>query len=59
MIPLQKMTDIFKRLIQEQVSIKDLRTILEALSEWAQSEKDMRKLAVRGVQCMNTDLTPE
>ncbi len=40
LIPLQKMTDIFKRLIQEQVSIKDLRTIMEALSEWAQSEKD-------------------
>ena len=40
MIPLQKLTDIFKRLVQEQVSIKDLRTILEALSEWAQTEKD-------------------
>ncbi|MGZ3749291.1 MAG: FHIPEP family type III secretion protein, partial [Pseudobdellovibrionaceae bacterium] len=40
LVPLQKLTDIFKRLIQEQVSIKDLRTILEALSEWAQSEKD-------------------
>lgn len=40
LIPLQKMTDIFKRLIQEQISIKDLRTILESLSEWAQSEKD-------------------
>lgn len=40
LIPLQKMTDIFKRLIQEQVSIKDLRTILEALGEWAQTEKD-------------------
>ncbi len=40
LIPLQKMTDIFKRLIQEQISIKDLRTILEALSEWAQTEKD-------------------
>lgn len=40
LIPLQKMTDIFKRLIQEQVSVKDLRTILEALSEWAQTEKD-------------------
>jgi type III secretion protein V len=34
------MTEIFKRLTQEQISIKDLRTILEALSEWAQSEKD-------------------
>lgn len=40
LIPLQKMTDIFKRLIQEQVSIKDLRTILESLGEWAQTEKD-------------------
>jgi type III secretion protein V len=40
LVPLQKLTDIFRRLIQEQVSIKDLRTILEALSEWAQAEKD-------------------
>ncbi|GAB4225468.1 MAG: SctV family type III secretion system export apparatus subunit CdsV [Chlamydiales bacterium] len=40
LIPLQKMTDIFKRLIQEQISVKDLRTILESLTEWAQSEKD-------------------
>lgn len=40
LIPLQKLTDIFKRLIQEQVSVRDLRTILESLSEWAQSEKD-------------------
>ena len=40
LIPLQKMTDIFKRLIQEQVSVKDLRTIMESLSELAQTEKD-------------------
>lgn len=40
LVPLQKMTEIFRRLVQEQVSIKDLRTILESLSEWAQSEKD-------------------
>ena len=40
LVPLQKLTEIFKRLVQEQVSIKDLRTILEALSEWAQTEKD-------------------
>ncbi len=40
LVPLQKLTEIFKRLVQEQVSIKDLRTILEALSEHAQSEKD-------------------
>jgi type III secretion protein V len=40
LVPLQKLTEIFKRLVQEQISIKDLRTILESLSEWAQTEKD-------------------
>ena len=40
LVPLQKMTEIMRRLTQEQISIKDLRTILEALSEWAQTEKD-------------------
>lgn len=40
LVPLQKLTEILRRLVQEQVSIKDLRTVLEALSEWAQTEKD-------------------
>jgi type III secretion protein V len=40
LVPLQKLTEIFKRLVEEQVSIKDLRSILEALSEWGQTEKD-------------------
>jgi type III secretion protein V len=40
LVPLQKLTEIFKRLVQEQISVKDLRTILEALAEWAQTEKD-------------------
>ncbi len=40
LIPLQKITEILRRLVQEQISIKDMRTILEALSEWGQSEKD-------------------
>lgn len=40
LVPLQKLTEILRRLVQEQVSIKDMRTILEALSEWAQTEKD-------------------
>ena len=40
LIPLQKLTDIYKRLVQEQISVKDLRSVFEALSEWAQSEKD-------------------
>ena len=40
LVPLQKLTEILRRLIQEQISIKDLRTVLEALSEWGQTEKD-------------------
>ncbi len=40
LVPLQKLTDIFRRLVQEQISIKDLRTILESLSEWSQTEKE-------------------
>jgi len=40
LVPLQRLTEIIKRLVQEQISIKDLRTILESLSEWAQTEKD-------------------
>ena len=40
LVPLQKLTEILRRLVQEQVSIKDVRTILESLSEWAQTEKD-------------------
>jgi len=41
LISLQKLTDIFKRLVQEDISIKDMRTIMEALGEAAQSEKDV------------------
>lgn len=40
LVPLQKLTEIFKRLAEEQVSVKDLRSIMESLSDWAQSEKD-------------------
>ena len=40
LVPLQKLTEILRRLVQEQISIKDIRTILESLSEWAQTEKD-------------------
>ncbi len=37
---LQKIAEIFQRLVQEQVSIRNLRTVLESLLEWAQKEKD-------------------
>jgi type III secretion protein V len=34
------LTDVLRRLVEEQVSIRDLRAILEALAEWARAEKD-------------------
>lgn len=39
LIPLQNMTDIFKRLIQEGVSVKDLRTILETFKRMGTNRK--------------------
>lgn len=40
LLPVQRIAEIFQRLVQEQVSIRDLRTILESLIEWAPKEKD-------------------
>ena len=39
-LPIQKITEIFQRLVSEEVSIRNLRAILEALVEWGQKEKD-------------------
>jgi type III secretion protein V len=39
-LPLHKLTDILKRLVAENISIRNLRSILEALVEWGQKEKD-------------------
>ncbi|MBF0318691.1 MAG: type III secretion system export apparatus subunit SctV [Nitrospirae bacterium] len=36
----QKLTEILKRVVQENVSIRDLSTILQCLIEWGQKEKD-------------------
>lgn len=40
LLPTQRIAEIFQRLVQEQVSIRDLRSILEALIEWSPKEKD-------------------
>lgn len=40
LLPVQKIAEIFQRLAQEQISIRDLRNILEALIEWGGREKD-------------------
>lgn len=51
LLPLQKMAEIFQRLVQENVSIRNFRTVLEAFIEWAPKEKDILLLTeyVRGM----------
>ncbi len=39
-LPLQRITDVFQRLVQEGVSIRDLKRITQTLVEWGQREKD-------------------
>lgn len=39
-LPLQKISDVFQRLVQEQISIRNLRLILQCLIEWGQKEKE-------------------
>ena len=41
LLTLQKIAEIFKRLVQEQISIRDLRAILESVIAWAPKEKDL------------------
>ena len=40
-VPLQKVADILRRLVQEGVSIRNLRDVFESLAEWGQREKDV------------------
>ncbi len=44
-LPLQKITEVLQRLVSEEISIRNLRSILEALVEWGQKEKDTVLLA--------------
>jgi type III secretion protein V len=39
-MPIQKIAEILQRLVSEEISIRDMRAVLEALVEWAQKEKD-------------------
>jgi type III secretion protein V len=45
LLPLQKIAEIMQRLVSESISIRNLRSILEALLEWSQKEKDTVLLA--------------
>ena len=40
LVPLQKLTEVLQRLVQEQISIRNLKQITQALIEWGQKEKD-------------------
>ncbi len=39
-LPVITIADVLQRLVSEEISIRDMRTILEALVEWGQREKD-------------------
>jgi type III secretion protein V len=39
-LPIITITDVLQRLVGEEISIRDMRTVLEALVEWGQREKD-------------------
>ncbi|MHA3904761.1 type III secretion system export apparatus subunit SctV [Castellaniella sp. WN] len=39
-MPVQKIAEIMQRLVSEDVSVRNLRAVLEALIEWGQKEKD-------------------
>lgn len=49
-LPIITINDVMQRLVGEEISIRDMRTVLEALVEWGQREKDPIVLAehVRG-----------
>lgn len=40
-IPIQRVTEILQRLVSEDVSIRNLRLILESIVEWGPKEKDL------------------
>lgn len=39
-MPVQKIAEIMQRLVSEDISVRNLRAVLEALIEWGQKEKD-------------------
>ena len=44
-IPLQKVADVLRRLVEEQVSVRNLRDVFESLADAGQREKDPASLA--------------
>lgn len=50
-LPLQRIAEVFKRLVSEDISIRNQRAILESIVEWAPKEKDIVQL----VEYVRTD----
>jgi len=44
-VPLPKVAEVLRKLVDEQISIKNLRQILETLTEWGETEKNTAALA--------------
>jgi type III secretion protein V len=44
-LPVQKITEVLQRLVQEEISIRNLKAILQALIDWGQKEKEPVLLA--------------
>jgi type III secretion protein V len=44
-LPVQKIAEILQRLVSEEISVRNLRAVLESLIEWGQKEKDSVLLA--------------
>jgi type III secretion protein V len=51
-VPLQRITDVLRRLVQEGVSLRYLREIFESLISWSAKEKDIVQLT----ECIRVDL---
>lgn len=45
LVPIQKMAEIFQRLVAEDISIRNMRLVFQSLVEWGQTEKDPILLA--------------
>lgn len=43
-LSIAQVNDVLQRLVQEEISIRDIKSILEALSEWGRVEKDATQL---------------
>ncbi len=57
LLPIQKISDLLKRLTQEQISIRDLRAILEGIIQWAPKEKDQVMLSEYVRTCLKRQIS--